>query len=60
MKTPSLLDCVLNVKDKPMEIPLAHQCSYDGPKDDLRPKVYLRVGGSDFHVCARISIFKIT
>jgi hypothetical protein len=56
---PSLLDCVLNVKDKPMEISLGHQCSYDGPKGDLRPKVYLRIGGSDFHVCARISIFKI-
>lgn len=56
---PSLLDCVLKVKDKHMEISLGHQCSYDGPKGDLRPKVYLRIGGSDFHVCARISIFKI-
>lgn len=55
---PSIFDCVLEVKKKPMEISLGHQCSYDNPKG-LRPKVYLRMGGSAYHVCARISIFKI-
>lgn len=55
---PSIFDCVLEVKKKPMEISLGHQCTYDNPKG-LRPKVYLRIGGTDNHVCARISIFKI-
>lgn len=57
---PSNIDCVLNVPDaRGMDISLGHQCSYDLPKGDLRPKVYLRIGGSDQHVCARISIFRI-
>jgi hypothetical protein len=56
---PSIVDYILKVKKKPMDISLGHQCSYDLPKGDLRPKVYLRIGGSEQHVCARISIFKI-
>lgn len=55
---PSIFECVLEVKNKPMEISLGHQCSYDDPQPPY-PKVYLRIGGSDYHVCARISIFKI-
>lgn len=60
---PSFFDCVLEVKDKPLEMSLGHQCSYDKP-DPASPgetylKVYLRLGGSDYHICARISIFKI-
>ncbi|MES2726105.1 MAG: hypothetical protein V4643_03305 [Bacteroidota bacterium] len=56
--TPSIFDCVLEVKDKPLEISLGHQCSYNNPQAPY-PKVYLRIGGSDYHVCARIAIFKI-
>lgn len=56
--TPSNLECVLKVKKKPMEISLGHQCSYDNPNGP-RPRVYLRIGGTDYHVCARISIFRI-
>lgn len=57
---PSNIECILNVPDsRGMDISLGHQCSYDSPKGDLRPKVYLRIGGSDQHVCARIAIFKI-
>lgn len=55
---PSIFDCVLEVKNHPMEISLGHQCSYNNPQDP-NPKVYLRLGGSDYHICARISIFKI-
>ncbi|ASS49584.1 MAG: hypothetical protein A3D31_02270 [Candidatus Fluviicola riflensis] len=64
--TPSIFECVIEVKDKPMEISLGHQCSYkDYSKEPgydpatANPKAYLRLGGSDYHVCARISIFKI-
>lgn len=57
--TPSNLECILKVEGKPKEISLGHQCSYDNPKGDLRPKVYLRIGGTDYHVCARIAIYKI-
>lgn len=55
---PSIFDGVLEVKDKPLEISLGHQCSYNNPQPPY-PKVYLRIGGSDYHVCARLSIFKI-
>jgi hypothetical protein len=58
---PSIFDCVLNVENEFLDISLGHQCSYNqhGPGYDPRPRVYLRIGGSDFHVCARIAIFKI-
>ena len=57
---PSVFDCVLEVKDKPLDISLGHQCSYNEHGTyDPRPRVYLRIGGSNYHVCARIAIFKI-
>ena len=64
--TPSIFECVIEVKDQPLEISLGHQCSYpdyasdpDYDPETANPKAYLRIGGSDYHVCARIAIFKI-
>jgi hypothetical protein len=55
---PSIFDCVLEVRNEPLEISLGHQCTYDDPKEPF-PKVYLRIGGSEYHVSARIALFKI-
>jgi len=54
--SPSTFDCVHVVTDK-CTISLGHQCGYK--KDTLDHKVYLRLGGSNYHVAARIAIFKI-
>ncbi len=54
---PSIFDCVVKV-DKEMYVTLGHQCTYDG-RGAYDAKAYLRLGGSDGHVAARIAIFKI-
>ena len=55
---PSLFDCVLEVTRPAMEISLGHQCTYENHTSD-DAKAYLRMGGSNYHIGARISIFKI-
>lgn len=52
---PSIFDCFYSC-EQTMRISLGHQCSYDMPADH---KVYLRAGGSIYHVFARMAILKI-
>jgi hypothetical protein len=55
---PSTYDCVYSVGEKGGAISLGHQCGYpEIPPADH--KAYLRVGGTKYHVAARIVIFKI-
>jgi hypothetical protein len=56
---PSLFDCVVQVLREPMQISLGHQCSYENHTQKDAP-AFLRVGDSDYHVSARMAIFKIS
>lgn len=55
----SLFECVVEVRDEPARVSVAHQCGYVSAR--AVNKVYVRVGGGDslYHQMAKVSVYQM-